>query len=135
MFKILGKFTFYLINFTLLLFFIQNKLSTIVLKEHHYFFQNHSIYCFLFSITFISFFILTIINKFSGNNTGFGFLALGIIKMGISIYYLYPLIQSNVANKIPDVFAFFIPFFLFLIFETFFSIKILESKTNGGFKS
>jgi hypothetical protein len=130
MFKILGKFTLYLILFTLLLFFIQNKLSTFIVKEHLFFIQNYSIYIYLFCITFISFFILTIINKYSETNTGFGFLALGIIKMGISIFYLFPLIQSKISNKIPDVFAFFIPFFLFLLFETIFSIKILESKTK-----
>lgn len=130
MFKILGKFTLFFIPLSLMMFLIQKKLSTIVVKNHLFFFDNFSIYSFLFWVTYISFFLLLIINKFSKNNTGFGFLGLGIIKMGISVYYLFPLIQSNASNKIPDVLAFFIPFFLFLFFETIFSIKILESRYN-----
>ena len=47
--------------------------------------------------------------------------------MGLSVFFLMPVIDSEIANKIPDVLSFFIPFFIFLLLETIFSVNLLNS--------
>jgi hypothetical protein len=70
---------------------------------------------------------LIFVNKNYFDKTGFAFLATSILKMMASIVFLIPLIQSTSINLIPDVFAFFIPYFLFLTFETFFAIRLINN--------
>ena len=53
-------------------------------------------------------------------------MALGILKMILSVGFLMPLIKSNLEDKNPDVIAFFVPFFSFLFFETIQTIKLLN---------
>ena len=103
-------------------------LMFIFLKEITFFNPIHSIYIFLSLIFFISYVILVLISKFFFNQTGYGFLAFGIIKMAFSVVFLMPLIKSNFEDKVPDVLAFFVPFFCFLFFETIYSIKLLNQE-------
>jgi hypothetical protein len=46
-----------------------------------------------------------------------------------AILFLIPLIRLDKEQKLPDIIAFFIPYFAFLFFELTFSIKLLN-----GFK-
>ena len=51
-----------------------------------------------------------------------------LIKMMASIVFLIPLLQSDLKSQIPDVSAFFIPYFLFLFFETIFAVRLISKQ-------
>ena len=89
--------------------------------------SKSSIYFFHFFTVIVSYVLLVIVNKYFFPQTGYAFLAFGIIKMGLSVYFLTPVIQSNLADKVPDVLSFFIPFFIYLFLETIFSVTLLNS--------
>lgn len=120
------RFLIYLIPYGLTLYFIQNYFTITILKETFFFNSTYSIYLFHFLATIFSYTSLIIINKFFFSQTGFAFLACGLVKMGFSVFFLMPLIKSNIEDKVPDVLAFFVPFFCFLFFETVQSIKLLN---------
>jgi hypothetical protein len=56
------------------------------------------------------------------------FIVATLLKMIVAILFLLPLILSDFKNKIPDVINFFIPYFLFLTFEVFSVIQIIQKK-------
>jgi hypothetical protein len=39
-----------------------------------------------------------------------------------------PLINADVKDPIPDMAAFFIPYFLFLFFETFLAVRLINQR-------
>ena len=51
-----------------------------------------------------------------------------LFKMMAAIVFLIPLIQSDLESQIPDVSAFFIPYFLYLFFETLFAVRLLSKQ-------
>ncbi|HBK84123.1 MAG TPA: hypothetical protein DDZ41_11120, partial [Flavobacterium sp.] len=62
------------------------------------------------------------------DKVGYAFLAIGIIKMALSISFLMPLITSNLKDKIPDTLNFFFCYFVFLIIESVILVKLLSKK-------
>jgi hypothetical protein len=46
--------------------------------------------------------------------------------MILAIMFLLPILLSDFENKQPDVFNFFIPYFLFLFFEVFALTRFLQ---------
>ncbi len=56
------------------------------------------------------------------------FLVSTIVKMLLCIVFLLPLLLSDFQNKKPDVFNFFIPYFVFLFFEVFSLSTLLTKK-------
>ena len=109
----------------LIQFFIVQKLS----KSYYFFYSTYAIYLFLAITTTIICFILIYINKKVSDQTGFAFMGLSVIKMLAAVLFLVPLIQLDKMQKLPDIIAFFIPYFAFLFFELIFIIKLLN-----GFK-
>ena len=87
-----------------------------------------SIYLFHFSTVIASYTLLIFVHKYFFLQTGYAFLAIGIIKMGLAILFLMPIINSNTIDKSPDILSFFVPFFLFLLLETIFAVKLLNNK-------
>jgi len=120
------RFLSFFLPFSLTLFVIQYYISNHFLKEIPFYNSVVSIYIFHVVAVVLSYFLLLWINKNYFSYTGYAFLGFGILKMAFSIVFLMPLIKSNVEDKIPDVLAFFIPFFLFLFYETMQSIKLLN---------
>lgn len=120
------RFLSFFLPFSLTLFVIQYYISNHFLKEIPFYNSVVSIYIFHVVAVVLSYFLLLLINKNYFSYTGYAFLGFGILKMAFSIVFLMPLIKSNVEDKIPDVLAFFIPFFLFLFYETMQSIKLLN---------
>lgn len=121
-------------------FIIQNVVFTIVLYVAHryllsYFAENISfffpvwqIYMFHFIITTA---LYTIINyKYSKGKTDIfnTFMLSTFLKMVLAILFLLPLLLSELDNKQPDVFNFFIPYFLYLFFEVFSLTKFLNKR-------
>ncbi len=114
------------IPFSILLFAAQFLLTQNLFAETPFFYSLYSIYAFHFILTFLLFLFLVFVNINFFDKTGYTFLASGIIKMMASVVFLMPLIKSDFENKIPDVGAFFIPFFVFLLFETIHSVRLLN---------
>ena len=56
------------------------------------------------------------------------FMVLTFLKMILAIVFLLPLLLSDVENKQPDVFNFFIPYFLYLFFEVFALTRFLQKQ-------
>lgn len=106
-------------------FFIVLKLS----NDYSFFYSIYAIYLFHAITTVLICLILIYINKKVSDKTGFAFMALSILKMLAAVLFLVPLIRLDKVQKLPDIIAFFIPYFAFLFFELSFIIKLLN-----GFK-
>lgn len=95
--------------------------------ECELFFPVWQIYAFLFITTLL---LYSIINyKYTqGKIQIFNlFMVATLIKMVIAVLFLLPLINSELENKKPDIFNFFIPYFLFLILEIYSITALLNN--------
>lgn len=118
----------YLIPFTLLLFAAQYY-GTVAWSTHHdFFYATWSIYLFLFVTTLLIYVLLLFVNANFPDFTGFAFLGTTFVKMMAAVVFLIPLIQSEGRETNLDIAAFFIPYFLFLLFETVFSIRLINKR-------
>jgi hypothetical protein len=74
--------------------------------------------------------LYTIINyKYSKDKTTVFnvFMISTLLKMVLVIVFLLPLVMGEVKDKKPDVFNFFIAYFIFLIFEVYSITKFLNN--------
>ena len=118
----------YLIPFTLLLFAAQYY-GTVAWSRHHvFFYATWSIYLFLFVSTLLIYLLLLFVNSNFPDFTGFAFLGTTFVKMMAAVVFLIPLIQSEGRETNLDIAAFFIPYFLFLLFETVFSVRLINKR-------
>lgn len=95
-----------------------NKSSIIDLK-YSYFFN------FIVSILILLSVIFTARKSF--DKTGFVFMGGSILKILASILFLLPIFINNEVNVLPEIINFFVPYFIFLIIEMVFSLKVLNS--------
>jgi hypothetical protein len=115
-----------LIGITIVLYAVHSYLVYHFAKDISLFFPLWQIYTFHLVITLI---VYSVINYryASGKKDIFNlFMVMTFLKMAFSILFLLPLILSDFENKQPDVFNFFIPYFLFLFFEVFALTKFLQ---------
>ncbi len=123
-------FTFlkYFIPFSAILFIAQFFITQKLFPDTIFFYQVWSIYTFHIIATLLAYLFLLFVNKNFSDKTGFAFLAVSVIKMMAAVVFLIPLIKADVNDPIIDVAAFFIPYFLFLFFETFFAIRLINNR-------
>lgn len=123
-------FTFlkYFIPFSAILFIAQFFITQKLFLDTIFFYQVWSIYTFHIIATLLAYLFLLFVNKNFSDKTGFAFLAVSVIKMMAAVVFLIPLIKADVNDPIIDVAAFFIPYFLFLFFETFFAIRLINNR-------
>ncbi len=108
-----------LIVVSALLFGIHSYLLHYFAGNTKFFFPVWQVYAFHIIVTFLLF---TVINfKYSKGNTQIfnTFMVSTFLKMILAILFLLPLLMADFENKQPDVFNFFIPYFLFLFFELY----------------
>lgn len=88
------------------------------------------IYIFLTAIVFIIYaWILYQYTK--GKTEVFNYFMIGTMaKMILAMIFLLPVFLSDMESKRPDVFNFFIPYFIFLALEVFLITKLLNQKTE-----
>jgi CDP-diglyceride synthetase len=113
---------------SLIFFGIHSYLLYYFAKDFVFFFPLWQVYTFLFVITLL---LYSVVNyKFSnGKSEIFNtFMVSTFLKMILAIVFLLPLLLSNQEEKQPDVFNFFIPYFLYLFFEVFSLTKFLQKK-------
>ena len=122
------KFLKLIIPFSIVFFFIQNYIIGSFFQNITFFYSTWSIYLFHLVITLISYGFLLFVNRTFADKTGFAFMGFSLFKMMAAIVFLIPLIQSDLESQIPDVSAFFIPYFLYLFFETLFAVRLLSKQ-------
>ena len=120
------KFLKSFLPFALLLFGIQYYSIAQLFSNTSFYYSTWSIYLFHFVITIAAHFFLLYVHKNFPDRAGFTFMGLGVVKMMACVVFLIPMIQSDIVNRIPDVGAFFIPYFLFLLFETVFAVRLIN---------
>ena len=125
--KKIARLFVYLVPITVMFYFCQEYILSTYFNQIEFKITTFSIYLFHFLTVAVSYTLLVLVNKYFFQQTGFAFLAFGIIKMGLSVFFLMPVIDSDVANKIPDVLSFFIPFFIFLLLEKIYLIVFIKS--------
>ena len=118
----------YFLPFLAILFAFQYFITTQVLATIPFFYSVWAIYIFHFFSVAIVFAATVAVHNLYKEYTGFAFMGATFMQMMGAIVFLIPLIKAKVADPVPDIGAFFIPYFLFLFFETYFAIKIINSK-------
>lgn len=124
----LVEFLKYFIPFSLVLFSLQYYVTTSFFNNNVFFYETLSIYVFHILGTIVVYVFLLFVNKNFSDKTGFAFLTGSVLKMMAVVVFLIPLIKSDTEDPIPDIAAFFIPYFLFLFFETFFAIRLINKQ-------
>ncbi|HLT32997.1 MAG TPA: hypothetical protein VKZ98_04340 [Aquaticitalea sp.] len=122
------SFLFQIVILTLVLWGIHSYLLSYFGEGLILFFPIWQIYVFHFVITTL---LYTIINyRYSNGKTDIFNIFMGstFAKMILAILFLLPLLLSDFEKKQPDVFNFFIPYFLYLFFEVY-SITNFLKKT------
>jgi len=126
--KKLQYFLLVLIAFTFILFSIQYFIVEHLKQTITFFYSTSSIYIFHFFTTFLIYLFVFFVQKTFSDKTGFAFMACSILKMLAAIIFLLPLILNKEIHPLNDVIAFFIPYFLFLLLEIIYTVKMLSSK-------
>jgi hypothetical protein len=85
-------------------------------------------YIFLLILNIISFLLLIIVKIKKPDYVGYTFLGLVLIKMIVSFTFLFPTINSEIVNKENIILMFFALYFIYLMFETIISVKLINSK-------
>jgi hypothetical protein len=120
------KMTFQLLLLTVSIFTIHWSIVQFVLNNVELYFSVETTYIFHFFITYIIIATLLAVKNIIPDKIGFLFMGFSIFKMGISILFLFPLSKVEGLDPIPDVLSFFTPYFIFLFYETFYLVSLLN---------
>ena len=115
------------IPFSIVLLAIQFVVAEYVLQLELYY-PTWAIYSFHILATFLIYLFLVFVNKSFSDKTGFAFLACSLLKMLAAVIFLLPMMLSDTPDPFQDLMAFFIPYFLFLIFETIYAVRLINTK-------
>jgi hypothetical protein len=85
-----------------------------------------TIYVFLGLLTLAGHMLVLWINGRMQERTAAAFIAIGFFKMLGAIVFLYPLIASGSKAMVAQILVFFIPYFLFLGFDTYYTVRLLR---------
>lgn len=107
---------------------VQHYGSRYFFPELKFYFSTIQIYIFQLLATFAVCLFVFYVNKVFFDKTGFAFIAATFIKMMACVLFLFPFIQSDIENKVPDVVLFFIPYFIFLLFDTIFAVRLMKEQ-------
>lgn len=118
----------YFVPFSIVTFVAQYFVMQSLSAKFNFFYSAWSIYTFNILATFLIFLLLIFVNKSFSTYTGFAFLGTSLFRMMAAVVFLIPFIKAHVKDPITDVSAFFIPYFLFLLFETYFTIRLINKR-------
>ncbi|WP_066222735.1 DUF6168 family protein [Formosa haliotis] len=124
----LRSFLMVLVPLTLLLYVLQTLLVGKLQQSYDFQLPTWGIYVFHFFATLAVYSFVAYVNSVFSDKTGFAFMACGLLKMFAAVIFLLPLILNAVETPVSDVLAFFIPYFIFLLLETVFVIRLLAPK-------
>ena len=116
----------YFVPFSVVLFTAQYFTMQSLSQTVNFFYQAWSIYTFNIVATVLVFLFLIFVHKSFKDYTGFAFLGACLFRMMAAVVFLIPLIKAGVKDPIIDISTFFIPYFLFLFFETYFAVRLIN---------
>ena len=116
----------FFVPFSIVLFATQYFVMQSLSESLDFFYKPWNIYTFNIVATFLVYLFLIFVNNNFPTYTGFAFLGASLFRMMAAVVFLIPLIKAGVKDPIVDVSAFFIPYFLFLFFETYFAIRLIN---------
>lgn len=105
-------------------FFVVN-----ILEKKLYFSTSLTI-SFLFFTSLITYLVVFYTNAYFKEYTGYAFMAMGVLKMFVSVLFLLPVISNKDLEKTSDIISFFIPFFMYLVFVTYYSVQLLTKQED-----
>lgn len=122
------NFLFQIIVLTIVLWGIHSYMLSYFGQDLQLFFPVWHIYLFHFAVTTLFYSIINY--RFSSGKTEIFNLFMGstFVKMLLAILFLLPLLLSDHEKKQPDVFNFFIPYFIYLFFEVYSITAFLQKK-------
>ncbi|GAA4309931.1 hypothetical protein GCM10023115_35000 [Pontixanthobacter gangjinensis] len=113
--------------FSIILFSLQFVLVEYVLQLE-LFYSTLAIYSFHILATFLVYLLLVFVNRSFKGKTGFAFMACSLLKMFAAVIFLLPMMLNEEQNPVQALMAFFIPYFLYLIFETVYAVRLINTK-------
>lgn len=116
----------FFVPYALVLFALQHFVTLNLFSTTPFYYSVWSIYVFHIIISILGHLFLLFVYKNFPDKTGFTFMGMGVLKMMACVVFLIPMIQSDTVDRIPDVGAFFIPYFLFLLFETIVAVRLIN---------
>jgi hypothetical protein len=122
------KFLTHFSVFTIVLFGIHQLLNSFVFTETKFFYNPWSIHLFLFIITFILYIAVAYIKTIFADKAALAFLGGSFLKMLAGIVFLLPFFQDKDYFNIQNILVFFVPYFLYLAFEAYYILKLINQK-------
>lgn len=116
----------FFLPYALILYILQYFVTVQLFASVPFYYSTWSIYVFHIIIALAAYLFLLFVHKNFPDKTGFTFMGMGVIKMMACVVFLIPMIQSDTVDRIPDVAAFFIPYFMFLLFETIIAVRLIN---------
>lgn len=116
------------IPFSIVLFVIQYLVINFLLTDIVFYYSIWTIYSFHILATSAIYIALVLIHKNFKDNTGFAFMGGSLLKMLAAVLFLLPMLLNNQEFRLINLLSFFIPYFLYLIFETIYAVRLINSK-------
>ncbi len=121
-----GKFVIQLTIFTIIIFGIHTYIIQNFLASTEFYLDTWKIYAFqIITVTLLIYF-LNHRSKIKPDQVFNTFVLLSLLKMVAVIIFLLPFFLDKTINPKPAVFSFFAAYFIFLILETMYAVKILN---------
>lgn len=121
LYKFLGLLFFFAAIFFAVHYYVEN-----VFFADAFFYEIWQIYAFLVSATVLTVVLVAYVQKVFPDKTGFTFMGLSLVKMAAAIIFFIPLLESTVEDRTGDILNFFIPYFLFLVFEVIYLVRLIN---------
>lgn len=115
------------IPFTILLIAI-HYLIIYNIENVNFYYSLPAIYLFHVIATLIIYLGLILVYHKANEYTGYTFMGAGLLKMLAAVLFLLPMILANTEKPFLNILSFFIPYFLYLIFETYYAVKLINRK-------
>jgi len=123
-----GKFLVQLAIFTIIIFGLHSYIVQNYFTTTDFYFETWKIYAFQFISVAALIYFIERRSKIKPDKVFNTFVILSLIKMIAVVIFLLPLFFKKTPNPKPAVFSFFIAYFIFLILETRYAVKILNKK-------
>lgn len=126
MVKLLVKFTLTLTLWAAALFAFDFSITQYFLVPKGYGAPIVQWHAFMIVLTLLGGLILLLLSRWHFHYTGFAFMALMLVKMGIALYYLWPMLQPPGRLTTADVLHFMALYLSYLLFETVYLLRYLN---------
>lgn len=114
------------IALTAIFYFVQNIIVGVLKDSYTFYYSVFKIYLFHFLVTFIILSFIYLVSRKAPKYIGYTFMGFILFKMAAAVIFLIPLIKMQGVSKIPDFISFFIPYFLFLLFEILVTLQLVK---------